>query len=132
MIRHCLLGLTVGLFATLWFLHHDPWVNSHVGTYVLHTLEKALGSSMTGHIRSFRLINPYIELEHVYAASAGTRWSWYAQHLIISWSWFDVLVHRMLALHIEVYQGRGNSAMKGTSLGLWVLCVYLMPKKMLN
>jgi translocation-and-assembly-module (TAM) inner membrane subunit TamB-like protein len=119
MIRHCLLGLIMGLLATLWFLHYDTWIHFSVGTYVLHTLEKALGGSMTGSIRSLRLINPSIELEHIYAASQGTRWSWYAQHLIISWSWFDLLMHRMLALHIEIYQGRGNSAMESTSLGLW-------------
>ena len=105
----CLIGLQ---------LSHDEHVKKVVEQHVMATLSRGLGCSLNGRLESFNLLTGMLEFSDVIAEDRRKSWRWHAQQAFVSFSRFELLLHRVLKLHITLAAVEAFSHLNGIQLAI--------------
>jgi hypothetical protein len=126
-----IIALLSGVIATLFVAQHDAWVQDQCVTYIKQRIEQDTHSKLSFKSAKIGFFFPELTLEDVHAVSdsesvagaglgavaqpgepdqAGSsqtcaksgNWSWHAQKVSISFSWFHIIKHRGVDFHVQL------------------------------
>ncbi len=102
-IKTSLLGLLLGVGATIFFAQYDPWVHKKIETHFLKALQNAFQCNVTGTIHSVNFFSPAVTFENMQVCPRdASGWSWHAGRYTTSFSWGHFFTYSTMDLSVTI------------------------------
>lgn len=102
MIRATMCGLLLGCLITIGIFQHDVRIKETVGTAFKQLFETSIKCHMRGTVESLNIWRPALVLRdvHVIPLHQDEQWEWKSERLIVSCTWWHILVYGIVDLHV--------------------------------
>ncbi|BDC35153.1 hypothetical protein Noda2021_11110 [Candidatus Dependentiae bacterium Noda2021] len=103
MIKKILLGLFLGVIATIVSLQYNESVQATISTEFKKAFEEALDCTVTFTLKRVNFFFPCLELEHVTVTpKSGNAWGWHTDSFSAGFSWPHLLLSKSIDLRVYI------------------------------
>lgn len=121
MIKKILLGLFLGIIATIVCMQYDPNTKQVIGKGFKQAFEQALDCRFEGTLKNINFFWPTIEFEDVVITPSqpgDAGWAWQAQTYKTQFSWLHLFFKGALDLRVSLSKVHSFSELKGNELAI--------------